>query len=263
MCHHPLSKATSVSELDDYQWPNPCSEERLRGLEARVRDLGDEYRMVLEGFREANFGLASWLRGMVEFYMDLAGNPAFAHALLDRLLDWQLKLADFVLGRIGKYVDIVKFADDLGTQQNLLISPAMYREFIKPRQARLYQFVKDKCDCPILLHSCGAIRDIIPDLIEIGVDALNPVQLTASRMDARSLKEEFGQRITFWGGGIDTRNTLPHVTPQQVRQAVRQNSEALKPGGGFVFAQVHNIQPEVPVENIIAMVEAYQECASY
>jgi uroporphyrinogen decarboxylase len=141
---------------------------------------------VLEGFREANFGLASWLRGMVEFYMDLAGNPAFAHALLDRLLDWQLKLADFVLGRIGKYVDIVKFADDLGTQQNLLISPAMYREFIKPRQARLYQFVKEKCHCPILLHSCGAIRDIIPDLIEIGVDALNPVQLTANRMDARA-----------------------------------------------------------------------------
>jgi uroporphyrinogen decarboxylase len=263
MCHHPLSKATSLSELDDYEWPDPFSEERLLGLERRARELGREYCLVLEGFREANFGLASWLRGMVEFYMDLAGNQVFAHALLDRLLDWQLKLAGFVLDRIGQYVDIVKFADDLGTQESLLISPAMYREFIKPRQARLYQLVKDKCECPILLHSCGAIRDIIPDLIEIGVDALNPIQLSASRMDARSLKKEFGDRITFWGGGIDTQKTLPYGTPEEVRQEVRQNMETLKPGGGFVFAQVHNIQPEVPVENIMAMYEAYREYASY
>jgi uroporphyrinogen decarboxylase len=249
--------------LDDYEWPDPFSEERLLGLERRARELGREYCLVLEGFREANFGLASWLRGMVEFYMDLAGNQAFAHALLDRLLDWQLKLAGFVLDRIGQYVDIVKFADDLGTQESLLISPAMYREFIKPRQARLYQLVKDKCECPILLHSCGAIRDIIPDLIEIGVDALNPIQLSANRMDARSLKKEFGDRITFWGGGIDTQKTLPYGTPEEVRQEVRQNMETLKPGGGFVFAQVHNIQPEVPVENIMAMYEAYREYASY
>jgi len=264
MCSHPLAKARSIADLDAYEWPDPYAEERLAGLEVKARKFsGQQYCIILEGFREANFGLPSWIRGMTEFYMDLAANKAFAHALLDRVLDWQLKLVDFILDRIGGYIDIVKFADDLGTQQGLLISPEMYREFVKPRQAELYQHVKDRCRCPILLHSCGAIRDILPDFIEIGVDAINPVQLSAKGMDARRLKAEFGDRITFWGGGIDTQQVLPYGTPEQVRDEVVKNIEAFKPGGGYVFAAVHNIQPDVPIENIMAMFEAYHDFAAY
>ena len=185
------------------------------------------------------------------------------HAFLDRMLDFQLELTSFLLERIGQYVDIVKVGDDLGTQQNLIISPRTYRKFIKPRQAILYKHIKEKGNCKLLLHSCGAIRKIIPDLIEIGVDALNPVQITAEGMEPASLKKEFGDKITFWGGGIDTQHVLPTGSPKEVRAEVKKNLEIFKDGGGYVFAQVHNIMPEVPVENVVAMYEAYQEFASY
>jgi uroporphyrinogen decarboxylase len=262
-CSHPLASATSISDLDRYQWPDPYSENRLAGLEDRARKYAGQYCLVLEGFRESIFGLASWLRGMTEFYMDLAIRPEFAHALLDRLADFQIELTSFVIERIGQYIDVVKVADDIGTQRSLMISPDMYREFIKPRQAALYKNIREKSGCPLLLHACGSIRAIIPDLIEIGVDALNPIQVSAKGMDPRSLKETFGGKITFWGGGIDTQEVLPTGTPQQIEEEVHQNMEIFKPGGGYIFSQVHNITHDVPVENVVTMFEAYKKYAAY
>lgn len=260
---HPLSAAETVEQLEKYNFFDPYAEFRLQGLEEKIAAYKGEYCLVLEGFREAMFGLPSWLRGNANFYADLASDDGLAEALLDRILDFYFKWTDFVLGRIGKDIDVVKIADDLGTQTNLILSPKTYRKLIKPRQAALYSHIKERCNCKLLLHSCGAIRSIIPDLIEIGVDAINPVQITAANMEPVELKKEFGGKITFWGGGVDTQYTLSFGSPADVKKAVQKNMEIFKKGGGFVFTQVHNIMPEVPIENVIAMYEAYRENADY
>jgi len=168
-----------------------------------------------------------------------------------------------VLAHIGTYIDIVKVADDLGAQNALLVSPKVYRDLIKPRQADLYAFIKEKCNCKLLLHCDGAVREIIPDFIEMGVDILNPIQPNLPGMEVRSLKEEFVDRLAFWGGGVDTQSTLSFGTPEEVKKEVKKYIEILKPGGGYIFSQVHNIQPEVPIENIIAMYEAFNGNAGY
>ncbi|MBC8386671.1 MAG: hypothetical protein H8E13_01280, partial [Actinobacteria bacterium] len=149
-------------------------------------------------------------------------------------------------------------------QNNLLISPSTYRKYIKPRQKKLNSLIKEKkSDIFIFYHSCGSIYEIIPDLIEVGVDALNPVQVSAANMDTKRLKKEFGKDITFWGGGIDTQRVLPFGTPHDVKEEVRKRIDDLAPGGGFVFATVHNIQAEVPPQNIMAMWDALQEYGKY
>lgn len=259
-CTHPLATAKTVEDLEKYQFFE-LSESMLDGLEERIKGYQGKYCLVLEGFREAMFGVPSWLRGSAEFYMDIASDEGLGAALLDRVLDHYLKWTDFVLSRIGKYIDVVKIADDLGTQETLILSPKLYRKVIKPRQAILYKHIKEKCECKLLLHACGAIRSILPDLIEIGVDAINPVQITAKGMDPAELKREFGKQITFWGGGVDTQHTLPFASAAEVKRSVKKNMEIFKQGGGYVFAQVHNITPDVPIENVIAMYEAYREYA--
>jgi uroporphyrinogen decarboxylase len=262
-CGHPLSRAQSVQDIEAYEFPDPRAEVRIKGLEERAKKYQGQYCLILEGMREPGFGTPSWLRGHTQFYMDMVSNKKMVNALLDRMLAFNLELADFLLDRLGPYLDIVKVADDLGTQNNLIISPVMYRELVKPRQKELYAFIKKKCDCKLLLHACGAIRDIIPDLIEIGVDALNPVQTTATGMDASELKREFGKDLTFWGGGIDTQHILPFDTPEAVKGEVKKNLDIFKPGGGYVFAQIHNIMPDVPLENLIAMYDAFAAHCGY
>jgi uroporphyrinogen decarboxylase len=152
----------------------------------------------------------------------------------------------------------------MGTQTSLLISPETYRQHVKPRQAKLYAHMKRKCpNAKLLLHACGAIRPLLGDLIEIGVDAINPVQISAAGMDPKELKNEFGSKLTFWGGGVDTQQVLQFATPPEVKKEVKKNMEIFKKNGGFVFTQVHNIMPGVPIENVIAMYEAYAENAAY
>jgi uroporphyrinogen decarboxylase len=258
---HPLFDADNVKDIEKYTFPEP-NDRMLYGLREKISANKDKC-LILEGLREPIFGLPSWLRGTTNFYMDLLSNQAVAEALLDRIVEYYLKLLDFLLDRVGDDIDIVKFADDLGSQTNLLISPETYRKLIKPRQAVLYKYAKEKCGCKILLHSCGAISSIIPDLIEIGVDAINPVQISASGMEPSGLKRKFGKEIAFWGGGIDTQNTLKNATAADIKKEVKNNIEIFKEGGGYVFAQVHNIMPDVPVENIIAMFEAYRENSGY
>ncbi|MEX1334827.1 MAG: uroporphyrinogen decarboxylase family protein, partial [Candidatus Limnocylindrales bacterium] len=153
--------------------------------------------------------------------------------------------------------------DDYGSQQASLIAPDLWRRMIKPRIAELYAFIHERSSAKVFLHSDGAIRTLIPDLIEAGVDALNPVQFTAEGMDLVELKRDFGREISFWGAGVDTQKVLPRGTPQEVREQVLRNVETLMPGGGYVFATVHNIQADVPPENIVAMVEALREVGVY
>ncbi len=190
------------------------------------------------------------------FLMLLAGNPRRAHEFLDRLVEIHLANLEQFLGAVGPYIDIILFGDDLGMQNGPQISPAMYREFFKPRHARMWRRAKELADVKVMLHCCGGVRPLIPDLIEAGLDAINPVQISCADMDAGRLKREFGDRLTFWGGGCDTRFTLFHATPEEIRKHVQTQTSILAPGGGFVFQQVHNILADVPPENIIAMFDA-------
>jgi uroporphyrinogen decarboxylase len=261
MCYHPLGNAQTVDDIEAYEFPK-LSPYMLKGLRENALKHQDK-ALVLEGFRESMFGLPSWLRGNVNFYTDLASDDEMCVVLLDKALVFFKSLIDYVMAEVGDLVDIVKFADDLGTQQNMIISPEMYREKIKPYQAQLYGYVKRKYGKKILLHCCGAIRPIIGDFIEIGVDALNPVQISAKNMNPAELKAEFGGAMTFWGGGIDTQNVLNNASPTVVQQDVKHNLECFKSGGGYVFAQVHNIMPTVPLDNVLAMFEAYKKFAGY
>ncbi len=191
-----------------------------------------------------------------QFLMMLAGEPARVERFLDRLVEMHLANLEAFLGAVGGQIDVICFGDDLGMQTGPQMSPQMYRELFKPRHSVLWHRAKELADVKVMLHCCGGVRPILPDLIEAGLDAINPVQITCNGMDATELKTEFGKDLTFWGGGCDTQNTLPTASPEEVADHVRRQVEILAPGGGFVFQQVHNILAAVPPENVVAMFDA-------
>ncbi len=218
---------------------------------ARLRRQTD--RAVIALFGGSLLETGHFLYRMDRFLMLLAGEPRRAHQFLDRLVEIHLANLEGFLEAIGPYIDIIAFGDDLGMQNGPQLLTAMYREFFKPRHARVWRRAKELADVKVMLHCCGGVRPLLPDLIEAGLDAINPVQISCAGMEAAALKRDFGDRLTFWGGGCDTRLTLSHATPDEIRQHVRRQIAALAPGGGFVFQQVHNILADVPPENIIAM----------
>ena len=190
------------------------------------------------------------------FLMLLAAEPARVHRFLDKLVEMHLANLEQFLKAVGPYIDIVLFGDDLGMQTGPQMSPAMYREFFKPRHALMWRRAKELANVKVMLHCCGGVRSLLRDLIDAGLDAINPVQISCKGMNAAELKREFGKDLTFWGGGCDTQKILPLGTPDQVREHVREQVKILAPSGGFVFQQVHNIMANVPPENIIAMFDA-------
>jgi uroporphyrinogen decarboxylase len=194
-----------------------------------------------------------------QFLLMLAMDPPAVHDFLDRLTEIHLENLDRFLGAVGKHIDIVLFGDDLGMQSGPQISPEMYREFFKPRHQLMWARAKQLADVKVMLHCCGGVRELLPDLIDAGLDTINPVQITARGMEAEGLKRDFGKEIVFWGGGCDTQLILPNASPQEVYNHVNKQLEILSPGGGFIFQQVHNILPGVPVENILAMFESVRD----
>ncbi|HSB65208.1 MAG TPA: uroporphyrinogen decarboxylase family protein, partial [Anaerolineales bacterium] len=190
--------------------------------------------------------------GLESFLMALIAEPAFADRLMETITDIYIESCNRYLDQLGKYIHVFTFWDDLAGQNGWIINPALYRKMIKPKQRRLVEAIKKKTDAKLFFHSCGATRGLIPDLIEIGFDILNPVQVSAKGMDTRELKAEFGKDIVFWGGGVDTQHVLPFGKPQEVVDEVQRRIDDLAPGGGFVFAAIHNIQADVPPENIVA-----------
>lgn len=246
------------ARIDAHQWPrgdDPRLFAPLRKKALAFREAG--YAVVLKSLSAGLFEMAQRLRGMEEFLMDLAASPAEAAHLLDRVLEVKLAYWRAALGALGDVVDVVAEGDDYGTQQSLLVSPATFRTLFKPRLAALVREMKRGApEAFVFFHSCGSVRRILPDLIEIGVEALNPVQTTAVGMEPGELKREFGRDIAFWGGGVDTQGVLPHGTPTEVAEDVRRHIDTLAEGGGYVFGTVHNIQADVPAENVVALVEA-------
>ncbi len=213
-------------------------------------------RAIIGLFGGNLFEMGQFLYRIDHFLMLLASDPKRAHEFLDRLVEMHLANLERYLGLVGSYVDIIIFGDDLGMQDGPQISRAMYQEFFKLRHSQMWHRAKELADVKVKLHCCGGVRPLLPDLIEAGLDAINPVQITCSGMDAKELKTDFGDQLTFWGGGCDTRHILSRGTPEEIRRHVKEQTAILNPGGGFVFQQVHNILADVPPENIIAMFDA-------
>lgn len=261
----PLAGEIDAGHLARFAWPDGGDPARRVGVaDAARRVVAEEGRAVCVGSVCA--GLTEMLfrlRGFEDGYLDLAADHARARALMERVLEVKLAWWGGVLAELGDVVDVVGEADDLGGQATPLFDPSTYRALVKPLHAELFAFIRARTSARILFHSCGAIRDLLPDLIEIGVDVLNPVQVSAAGMGTADLKRDFGRDLVFWGGGVDTQRVLGGGTPAEVRAEVARRMADLAPGGGFVFASVHNIQANVPGENLGAMWEAVGERGRY
>ncbi len=261
----PLSGAISIDDVEAYPWPDPVDPGRFEGMKARaahVHDVDGRATVVgslCAGVTEMHFRM----RGYEDGYMDMALDPDLARALMRKITDLKLAYWEKVLDEIGPDIDIAAEADDLGAQHAPLFSPAAYRDIVKPLHKEIVELIKSRSNARFFLHSCGAISELIADLIDIGVDALNPVQVSAEGMETADLKARFGDDITFWGGTVDPQKTLARGTPGDVYEETTRRINDLKPGGGFVIASVHNMQAHVPVENIIAFWEAVEEAGNY
>ncbi|MBZ5497963.1 MAG: methyltransferase [Acidobacteriia bacterium] len=271
--HYPLAEGGDLSRLDDAfhesMWtaiaapPGPIAAgpEGIRRLAQGAKRLRSQTERAILGLFGGNLlEIGQFFYGNDNFFLMLAGNPGRAHEFLDRLVEIHLQNLERFLGAVGTSVDIIVFGDDLGMQSGPQISPKMYWEFFQPRECILWRRAKEIAPhIKVKLHCCGGVRQLLPGLIEAGLDAINPVQISCRGMDPAELKREFGNRLTFWGGGCDTQNVLLRGTPAQVRDHVRRLMDIWRPGGGYVFQQVHNILAHVPPENIVAMFDTVKE----
>jgi len=248
----PLKDAT-VGDIEDHDWPDPEDPGFRRGVKGRAKEIKESGHAVVADFNFESWYENCWyMRGYERFYKDLYKNPDFVERLLDKTSEIHMKFLDAILDEAGEYVDVVLQGDDLANQDGPAMSLEMYRKFVKPRQARIFDLVKSKTDAKLFYHCCGSVRDLIPDLIDIGVDVLNPVQVSAKGMNTEELKSEFGDRMTFWGA-IDTQKVLPMGSTDEVREEVNRRINHLSRDGGYVLTSVHNIQADVPPENIVTM----------
>ena len=241
--------------LETHEWPNPNDPGLFDGLSEKAVQLRKSSdRAIVLGLPVGIVHHCQFLRGYSEWLVDLLENSEFACSMMDIVADIWIKIADIALDATGDNVDVVAWGDDVAFQESTLMSPGTYRELVKPRHKRMVQAIKSRCSAKIHYHSCGSVYAVVEDLIDIGIDALNPIQVSAQNMDPATLKREFGDRLTFWGG-IDTHQVLPYGSPREVREEVRNIIDCLGPGGGYVLAGVHNLQADVPPQNVVAMFE--------
>jgi len=255
----PLSGAISLGDIRKYPWPDPDDPGILEGLKERVAWVRENTDCATVLALPAPFiHVSQYLRGFEDWYCDIALNAKVFDALCDAVLEVSLEICKNVLREVGQQVDAALAGDDIGAQQALQIGPEAYAKYIKPRHAKYFRQVHDLSPAKLVYHTCGSVVSIMQDLIEIGVDAIHPVQVSAAGMDPAGLKKNYGDRIAFWGG-VDTQQILPRGGVEDVKRAVEQCIEDMGAGGGYVLAAVHNIQPDVPLENILAMFEHARE----
>ena len=261
--HHPLAEAT-VDEIADYPFPDGSDLTRFTGVREQALEIRNETPYAIStGIGGVVYEYCWYMRGLERWFMDMLENTDFCEALLDQMLKFWMDYYTGFMAEVGEIVDIVMIGDDLTGQDGPLFSPDFYRKFIKPRHKKLIQHIKSLTSAKIWYHTCGGCTEYIPELIDNGIDILNPVQISAVNMEPQNLKDSFGKDIVFWGGGIDSQHVLPFAKPDEIREHVRRNLEIFKPGGGYVFNNVHNIQAGVPPANIVAMYDAAYEFGFY
>lgn len=248
-------KEPTMEALDRYSWPRPDPPEYNVQLRMQAEHLYKHTDYALVGNAVIGGGIfeqPARTMGLESFFMALVSEPRFADRLMSQITEIYIESCSNYLDHMGQYIQVFTYWDDLCGQDGWLVRPDIYRKMVKPKQRRLLEAIRKKTDAKVFYHSCGASRELIPDLIDLGFDIFNPVQVSARGMDTRQLKKDFGADIVFWGGGVDTQHVLPFGTPEEVANEVMRRIDDLAPGGGFVFAAVHNIQASVPPENIVA-----------
>lgn len=261
--HHPLANA-ALSDLADYPFPKGDDPGRFAGLRDRALEIRNHTPYaVVSGISGVVYETCWYLRGLEQWFIDMLTQPEFCADLLDQTLKFWMDWFRVFLDEVGDVVDVIMVGDDLAGQKGPLFRPDFYRRIVKPRQKQLVQYIRSRTPAKIWYHTCGACTQYIPDLLDNGVDILNPVQISALDMDPSDLKARFGKQMVFWGGAIDAQHVLPSASPGEVREHVRRNMAIWKPGGGYVFNNVHNIQAGVPGGNVVAMYDAAYEFGKY
>ena len=258
--YFPLQDVEEPEELEDFEFKGMCEAE-FEYIRAESRRLHATGRAVMFPIYARTFEAGMLDFGMQNWLINLMSNQEMVHAYLEKLTDIYIHDLDRVLSESNEYIDFIRFCDDLGTQNSLMMSPDTFHEMIKPYLGKMFRFIKTRHPKQkIALHCCGAIRPLIPELIEMGVDILNPIQISAAGMVSEELKAEFGKDIVFWGGGCDMQNVLMNASIPELKDHVRRQIEIFAPGGGFLFAPTHNFQSDVPPEKIEAV---YSVAAEY
>ncbi len=259
----PLYNARTIDDIERYKDPQP-NEGRFRGLSKKAKQIQEKgFAVTVDTFLGGVLELAVWLRGFNKFYYDIVGNPEFTNALLDKTLEINKRFWQAYMDEVGEHATIVLLADDYGHQNGLLMSPALWRKIIKPR---LKEFIADvhmhAKSAKIQFHSCGSVEPLIEDFVEVGIDILNPIQPKAKDMDSSHLIQKYDKKICYHGG-IDVQHVLPNGTTKDVEEEIRKRMRDLAPGGGYIFAAAHNIQPDVPPRNIEVMFREAEKSGRY
>lgn len=260
----PLSSAKTVADIENHSWPDPYDPKLVEGLAERAKWLYEntDYVLVGDSIKGGILTKALQIRGYEQMFSDLANNISIAEALMDKLLEIYKHFWSHFLSAVGPYVQMVYFTDDIGGQQSMMISPDTFRQLVKPRLASLIDHIKSEADVKFMYHTDGTVTPVVEDIIEMGVDILNPIQTSALGMDTAVLKELYHGRLCFHGA-IDVQQMLPFSPPDEVRYDVAKRIYDLGRGGGYILAPCHNIGSDVPPENIEAMYEAAQEYGRY
>jgi uroporphyrinogen decarboxylase len=264
IAENPLQNAT-LADLENYSWwPDPLIPSRYTDVKQHAEQMysGTDFGLIGCPTFNSVWERAYFLCGFSRMLESLVSDPDFVHALFRKITDIIQASLEQYLNLVGSTIQVVKIGDDLGSQENSLMSPATYRKAIKPYHREIFQTIKSHSAAHVFLHSCGAVYKLLPDLIDAGVEILNPVQVSAAGMDTQRLKAEFGDRLTFWGA-IDTQHVLPKGTMEEVRQEVERRVADLGAGGGYVVAPVHNVQGDVPAENVVAMYQSARQFGRY
>jgi len=256
MVDHPLKDAT-IDDLEDYPWPDPGNLRRFEGLHEEVKALhySTDYAIQADAFFGGIYEAAWWMRGFEAFTVDMYRRPELATLLLDKIQALFIDFYTRYLNVVGPYTQVFDYNDDIGMQTGPLLSPTLFRRYLKPRYAEIFKLIHKKTNAKIFMHTCGSVHQLIPDLIEIGLDVLNPIQPLASGMEISELKRDFGDRLSFHGG-VDIQRLLPNGSPGEVDAEVKHIIEVGGRDGGLVLAGAHNIQADVPPSNVLAMFNA-------
>lgn len=264
-CHYyelsrcPLAGNITATDIARFPWPDPSDPGRYRKLREQALRLRQTDYAVMYNARYNLVHQAQYSRGFEDWFLDLGQDHDLFLALMDAIVEIMIEWNRLAFDQLGDLIDIVAFGDDIGQQDRPVCSVPLYRKLIRPYQERIVESIRSQTRARILYHTCGSVYRYMEDFIDIGIDAINPVQVTARNMEPERLKREFGGRIAFWGG-IDSQHVLPHGSPSEVRAEVLRMFDIMGPGGGYVLSAVHNIQPDVPPDNILAMFEAGRDC---
>ena len=263
-CHHPLAEAATFSDVNQLFDREPVKPHDLARLRERAKWLYEntDYAIML-GFGGNILEGGQELFGWEKFMTEVAANTELVEYTLDKLVEVYMESLRIHLDAVGEYIQLIQMGDDLGTQNATMLSPELYRRVVKPRHAKQYWYIREHSNVHVFLHACGSCYDIMGDLVDEGVEVLNPVQTSAAKMGPHALKKEFGDKLTFWGGGCDTQQVLPNATPDEIDRHVKERIEIFAPGGGYVFNQIHNVQADVPPENVVAMLDAAFKYGKY